>query len=141
MIYSLRLPVLMIFCGILFSCGEVQATDAEKRAHALLDGGARSLDCDKSFKMIREGLSRNGVFRDTSLCIFPRKRRFVTVTDEYVNVTSRCSINDIDAEYSVTVFKDPERNDYYGGYFCSVAQGSNFSAQKMGSLTEKEGPL
>jgi hypothetical protein len=80
-------------------------------------------------------------FKDSDECKRSLSILDISVTDERVTGVSRCRIGSVVAEYKLSVFKSNKRNDYYGGYFCTKAQGENLTDLRAGSVTDAEGAM
>ena len=80
-------------------------------------------------------------FADSDECKKSLSILVISATHERITGVARCRIGSVEAEYKLSIFKSDKRNDYYGGYFCTKAQGANLTNLPAGSVTDAEGAM
>ena len=78
-------------------------------------------------------------FKDSDDCKKSLLIMDISSNNERVTGVARCEVGSVQGEYKLSVFKSQKRNDYYGGYFCTKAQGENLDKMPVGSVTDAEG--
>lgn len=84
---------------------------------------------------------RSASLRQDNACFFSQKGIKVVQSSDKVSAIARCKAASTTIEVSVTVFKSSEASNYWGGYFCSIAQGDELNVMPVGSATDRETAL
>ncbi|WP_156140974.1 hypothetical protein [Sphingomonas sp. 37zxx] len=79
--------------------------------------------------------------RQDDACFFAKKGVKLFQSSDKVSAIARCKAASTTVEVSVTVFRSSEASDYWGGYFCSIAQGDELNGMPIGSATDRETAL
>jgi hypothetical protein len=85
--------------------------------------------------------SSSASLRQDDACFFARKGIKLVQSSDKVSAIARCKAASTTVEVSVTVYSSSEASDYWGGYFCSIAQGDELNGMPIGSATDRETAL
>ena len=123
------------------ACSQPWPAGKEEQVRELLSRGPQGLQCWDSAWMKANKRQNYPYFEDSDECKRSLSILDISATDERVTGVARCRIGSVAAEYKLSVFKSDKRNDYYGGYFCTKAQGENLTSLPAGSVTDAEGAM
>jgi len=126
---------------ILGACSQPWPTGGEEQVQELLARGPQGLQCWDSAWMKANKERNYPYFSDSDECKKSLSIIEISSDEERATGVARCRIGSVDAEYKLSIFRSSERNDYYGGYFCTKAQGENLGSLPVGSVTDAEGAM
>ncbi|WP_144036687.1 hypothetical protein [Sphingopyxis witflariensis] len=123
------------------ACTQNWPEEGIEQSKGLLARGTAGLDCWDSGWMKARDRRHSPQLRDAHACLFPEKGIKLVHSDEKASSIGRCKAVSTTVEVSVTIFKSREASSYWGGYFCSIAQGDELNGMPIGAATDRSTAL
>ena len=136
-----RLHIIVISFLSLGACSQLWPANGEEQVQELLARGPQGLQCWDSTWMKANKKRNYPYFSDSDECKNSLSIIEIYSDEKRATGVARCRIGSVEAEYKLSVFRSSERKDYYGGYFCTKAQGENLGSLPVGSVTDAEGAI